>query len=203
MPVKLRLPSELRVLAGLLRSPRPGASYAVQVEPTTLPRGEVLDVAGLGRMCVRNAGAEDGSLPVVLLHGWTWNADLTFAGLYGPLAEHHRLIAPDVLGHGRSARPEGVWRIEDASAGVIALLDHLGVDRAIVAGFSGRRHGSRPGQPLPRPDCRHRRSGLGRLLHDQVAQPDHLAPARGPVAVRAALAAADADRPRVRRLPTS
>ena len=102
----------------------------MQVEPT-LPRGEVLDVAGFGRMFVRNAGAEDGSLPVVLLHGWTWNADLTFAGLYGPLAEHHRLIAPDVLGHGRSARPEWVWRIEDASAGVIALLDHLGVDRTV------------------------------------------------------------------------
>jgi hypothetical protein len=68
MPVKLRLPSELRVLAGLLRSPRPGASYAVQVEPA-LPRGEVLDVAGFGRMFVRKAGAEDGSLPVVLLHG--------------------------------------------------------------------------------------------------------------------------------------
>lgn len=134
--MKHQLPtSELRLLAGLLRAPKPGASYAEQVEPM-LPAGRVLDVPGFGAMFVRQAGIRDGSLPVVLLHGWTWNADLNFAGVYGPLAEHHHVIAPDVLGHGRSARPEGNWKIEDASDGVIALLDHLGIERVVLAGFS-------------------------------------------------------------------
>ncbi len=127
--------SELRLLAGLLRSPQPGAAYAEQVVPA-LPTGEVLEIPGFGSMFVRTAGVVDDSLPVVLLHGWTWNADLNFAGLYRPLAEQRRLIAPDLLGHGRSARAVGDWKIEDASNGVIALLDHLGIERAIVVGFS-------------------------------------------------------------------
>lgn len=87
-------------------------------------------------MFVREAGPSDTDLPVVLLHGWTLNADLNFAGVYARLSAHHRLVAPDVLGHGRSARAEGDWKLRDASDGVIALLDHLRIDRAIIVGFS-------------------------------------------------------------------
>lgn len=87
-------------------------------------------------MFVRQAGTSKAGLPVVLLHGWSLNADLNFAGVYAPLAAHHHVIAPDVLGHGRSRRVEAVWTLKDASDGVIALLDHLGIDRAIFVGFS-------------------------------------------------------------------
>ena len=60
-----------------------------------------------------------------------------------PLAEAlagrgNRVITLDVLGHGRSDRPRDMWRYSMTFFGeqVIGLLDHLGVDQAVVAGTS-------------------------------------------------------------------
>lgn len=132
----LRIPSsELRLLIGLLRRPKAGHRYAEQVTPA-VPAGELVDLPGRGNAFVRLLDGPTDALPVVLLHGWTWNADLNFSGVYEPLAEHHRVIAPDVRGHGRSARATGPWRTEDATDDVIALLDELGIQRAILCGFS-------------------------------------------------------------------
>lgn len=47
-----------------------------------------------------------------------------------------RLIGFDKRGHGLSATPERPWDIEDLAEDAVALLDHLGVDRAVVAGCS-------------------------------------------------------------------
>jgi 3-oxoadipate enol-lactonase len=52
------------------------------------------------------------------------------------LAEHFRLIRYDTRGHGGSDIPPGPYSIEDAGQDVIDLLDHLGVERAHVAGVS-------------------------------------------------------------------
>jgi len=50
----------------------------------------------------------------------------------------NRVVTLDLLGHGRSARPRDMWRYSMSSFGdqVVALLDHLEVDEAVVMGTS-------------------------------------------------------------------
>jgi pimeloyl-ACP methyl ester carboxylesterase len=48
------------------------------------------------------------------------------------------VITLDLLGHGRSDRPRDMWRYSMGTYGqqVVALLDHLGIDQAVVMGTS-------------------------------------------------------------------
>jgi pimeloyl-ACP methyl ester carboxylesterase len=74
--------------------------------------------------------------PLVLLHGGVQSIDLSFAGLIPELIGRHRVIGVELQGHGRTADIDRV-RTPSALAGdVVALLDHLGTDRAHVLGFS-------------------------------------------------------------------
>src|SRR5204863_3978331 len=55
------------------------------------------------------------------------------------LAERgHRVISLDPLGHGESDRPRDMWRYSMPQFGeqVIALLDHLQIEQAVVGGAS-------------------------------------------------------------------
>ncbi len=65
--------------------------------------------------------------------GWS-----NFKGNYPFLAEHgYRTIVPDTMGYGSSTKPEdGAFSLDDVAAQYKALLDALGVDRAIVVGNS-------------------------------------------------------------------
>src|SRR4051794_3898170 len=74
----------------------------------------------------------------VLLHGL-----LLSQRMHRPLAEHlaahgHRVITPDLLGHGASDQPPDMWRYSMPffARQVVALLDHLEVDQAVVGGTS-------------------------------------------------------------------
>lgn len=77
--------------------------------------------------------------PVLLIHGLTSNADALwrFPGTIDALKQRHRVIAMDARGHGFSEKPHdgaayGVEMVEDA----VRLLDHLGIARAHVGGYS-------------------------------------------------------------------
>src|SRR3954447_21638458 len=80
----------------------------------------------------------DGPRLTVLLHG------LLFSGrmheeLARALADRgHRVVTLDLLGHGASDRPTDMWRYSMAEFGreVVALLDHLGAEEAVVMGTS-------------------------------------------------------------------
>jgi pimeloyl-ACP methyl ester carboxylesterase len=74
--------------------------------------------------------------PLVLLHGGLLTIDLSFGPLIPRLAPSHRLIAVDLQGHGRTADVEREPTYPNLAADVVALLDHLGIDRADVFGFS-------------------------------------------------------------------
>ena len=52
------------------------------------------------------------------------------------LAERFRLVRYDTRGHGRSDTPPGPYTIDDVGRDVVELLDHLGVERAHVAGVA-------------------------------------------------------------------
>jgi pimeloyl-ACP methyl ester carboxylesterase len=73
---------------------------------------------------------------VVLLHGWTADADLNFHPVHAALGVGRRVLAPDLRGHGRSLYPEAAFTIEDAADDVAALLEHLQVERTVLVGYS-------------------------------------------------------------------
>ena len=80
----------------------------------------------------------DGARVVVLLHGLLFSRYMHDA-LARALAERgHRVLTLDLLGHGESDRPVDMWRYSMTEFGreVVALLDHLGVDEAVVMGTS-------------------------------------------------------------------
>ena len=75
---------------------------------------------------------------MVLLHGLLLNKRM-HEPLARELAERgNRVVTLDLLGHGDSDRPRDMWRYSMSLFGeqTIALLDHLGVDQAVVLGTS-------------------------------------------------------------------
>lgn len=72
--------------------------------------------------------------PVILLHGIpTWS--FLYNEVIGQLAAHHRVIAPDFLGHGYSDRRDCFDRsLLAQTAMVLRLMDHLRIERANFVG---------------------------------------------------------------------
>ncbi|MEC3957182.1 alpha/beta hydrolase [Nocardia sp. CDC153] len=83
-----------------------------------------IDVGGL-RTHVALAG---GGEPLVLLHGWPqhwWQ----WRHMIGPLAQHFRVICPDLRGLGWTDAPPNGYRPAVMADDIAGLLDELGVDR--------------------------------------------------------------------------
>jgi pimeloyl-ACP methyl ester carboxylesterase len=79
-----------------------------------------------------------GSRPLVLIHGLLLSRKM-HAPLARALADRgNRVICLDLLGHGESDRPKDMWRYSMPTFGsqIIALLDHMGIDEAVVGGTS-------------------------------------------------------------------
>jgi pimeloyl-ACP methyl ester carboxylesterase len=80
----------------------------------------------------------DGPRVTVLLHGLLFSRRM-HDELAQALAERgHRVVTLDLLGHGASDRPRDMWRYSMTEFGreVVALLDHLEVEQAVVMGTS-------------------------------------------------------------------
>lgn len=111
----------------------PGPPMAVP----DLPDGRTVELPGRGRTFVREAPGPPGATTVVLLHGWTVNADVTWYPTLHRLGDRYRAIAPDLRGHGRGVRPPGGRvTLDDTADDVAALCAELGIDRAVVVGYS-------------------------------------------------------------------
>ena len=74
--------------------------------------------------------------PLVLLHGGLMTIELNFGIALPVLAKRHRVIALELQGHGRTADVARPPTFPYFAADVVALLDHLGIGRADVVGFS-------------------------------------------------------------------
>jgi pimeloyl-ACP methyl ester carboxylesterase len=84
----------------------------------------------------RSSGAAE--RPLILVHGL-----LLSQLMHRPLAEAlaargNRVITVDLLGHGSSDRPRDMWRYSMRFFGdqLVALMDHLEIDEAVVMGTS-------------------------------------------------------------------
>jgi pimeloyl-ACP methyl ester carboxylesterase len=78
-----------------------------------------------------------GEGPVVLLvHGMAGSSQ-TWLGVMSILARHYTVVAPDLLGHGESAKPMGDYSLGAHASGIRDLLiGVLGIEHATVVGQS-------------------------------------------------------------------
>jgi pimeloyl-ACP methyl ester carboxylesterase len=73
--------------------------------------------------------------PLLLLHGIGSNRE-TWRPVLEPLAQHFTVVAPDLLGHGESAKPRADYSLGGFANGMRDLLGVLGMERATVIGHS-------------------------------------------------------------------
>jgi pimeloyl-ACP methyl ester carboxylesterase len=84
----------------------------------------------------RIAYRDTGEGPALLLiHGMA-GSSATWESITPQLAKNYRVIAPDLLGHGKSAKPRGDYSLGAFAVWLRDLLDELKVDRATVVGQS-------------------------------------------------------------------
>src|ERR1700721_318588 len=90
-----------------------------------------LDLHG-ERIAYRDEGTGEALL---LIHGMA-GSSATWRAVIPELAKRYRVVAPDLLGHGESAKPRGDYSLGAFAASLRDLLDELGIRRATVIGQS-------------------------------------------------------------------
>lgn len=92
---------------------------------------EYLDLHG-DRVAYRDVGTGDALL---LIHGMA-GSSATWDAIMAPLSRRHRVIAPDLPGHGDSDKPRGDYSLGAFAAFLRDLLDELDVRSVTVVGQS-------------------------------------------------------------------
>jgi pimeloyl-ACP methyl ester carboxylesterase len=74
----------------------------------------------------------------MLIHGFTGSVQCCWIdnGILAQLTRDHRVVALDLRGHGLSGKPHDPAAYDEIGKDVIRLMDHLGLRRAHVVGFS-------------------------------------------------------------------
>lgn len=85
------------------------------------------------RVAYRDAGSGDEAL--LLIHGMAGSSD-TWRDVIPQLSKKYRVVAPDLLGHGQSAKPRSDYSLGAFAVGLRDLLDELGISRVTVVGQS-------------------------------------------------------------------
>ena len=104
-----------------------------QERPLSIPGRTVL--VGEQEFFVREAGP-DSARPLVLIHGWGFDGEMTYYKMIPALAERYRVVVPDHRNHGKSDRIRGPVEVADLALETIGVLDALGYDEFDVFGYS-------------------------------------------------------------------
>lgn len=75
------------------------------------------------------------AMPVVLIHGFPLNHTM-WAPQIAALPDKHRVIAYDIRGHGESNVGGGQYTMDIFADDLIALLNHLKIEKAVLCGLS-------------------------------------------------------------------
>ncbi len=101
-----------------------------------IPAGRMVELPGRGSTFVIDVPGPTPTAPtIVLLHALGCTAYLSWAMSIGELSRTYRVITLDQRWHGRGIRSER-FRFSDCADDVAATMDALGVERAIIAGYS-------------------------------------------------------------------
>jgi len=84
-------------------------------------------------MAYRDTGGN--GIPVIFLHGSGCDSD-DWDGVLSMLAPGLRSIRMDFRGHGASDTPSGEFTLDELATDVLALADHLAIEKAVVVGHS-------------------------------------------------------------------
>ena len=109
-------------------APPPTAEQAAQADQR---QGAYADING-ARIFYQVAGQ---GTPLLLIHGFPLSGQLYQSQLTG-LSKYFTVITPDLRGFGKSLAPDSNGSIQTYAQDMLALLDHLGVQNAIVGGHS-------------------------------------------------------------------
>jgi pimeloyl-ACP methyl ester carboxylesterase len=85
------------------------------------------------RVAYRDVGNGDDAL--LLIHGMAGSSE-TWRAVIPQLSKNYRVVAPDLLGHGQSAKPRGDYSLGAFAVWLRDLLDELGISRATIVGQS-------------------------------------------------------------------
>ncbi|MEV5545743.1 alpha/beta fold hydrolase [Streptomyces sp. NPDC052309] len=94
---------------------------------STILRGATIDYDDLGPAA---------GLPVLLVHGHPFDRTLWEPQVTALTEAGHRVVTPDLRGYGRSSVTPGKVLLADFADDLAALLDRLGIERAVVGGVS-------------------------------------------------------------------
>ncbi len=181
------------------------ARRAVYVPWVEIPEGRMVDLPGRGgaTYVTDTPGPHPDSPTVLLLHAVGCTGLLTWFPAIGALSERYRVVTLDQRWHGRGIQSED-FSLYDCADDAAALLDVLGIEEALVAGFSmgsivaqrvWRQHPDRvAGLVLCATTDRFRRRTSERVFHQgmELAMVGARGVSRSRTAVHAARAAADA-----------
>ncbi len=117
-------------------SPDPHSTALVPPPGPPRPPGREVELPGRGNTFVREAWGPPGAPVLILLHGWTATADINWFTSYGALARRFHIVAFDHRGHGQGIRSRKPLRLEDCADDVAALIEVLGFERVLLAGYS-------------------------------------------------------------------
>jgi len=95
------------------------------------PEGEYLSVNGIELYCEIFGEGE----PLLLIHGGAATIESWFFQI-PEFAVKFKVIVPDARGHGRTRDVEGPIDFKNMAADFEALLDHLGLSKVLVVGWS-------------------------------------------------------------------
>jgi pimeloyl-ACP methyl ester carboxylesterase len=126
----------------LVRLPSPPALLKrqlvsrVYVPYVRIPDGRMVELPGRGSTYVTDTpGPSPDSPTIVLLHAVGCTGLLTWFPSIEPLARRFRVVTLDQRWHGRGIQSEE-FSLKDCADDVAALIDVLGLDDVIVAGYS-------------------------------------------------------------------
>lgn len=75
--------------------------------------------------------------PVILVHGYTTDIEHNWGKVIPVLADRFQVIGLDLRGHGKSDKPYQKNKYgEQMGLDIIRLMNHLGIEKAHVVGYS-------------------------------------------------------------------